>query len=102
VAHHPVNKWCAWGFALGLASFFFALACGIGIFLAIPGLIVSATGLYKLTQVKGESGRGLAISGLILSLVGAAIALIIIAAIAFPMFKSHGMTTAEETIIDSD
>jgi hypothetical protein len=98
----PTNSWCAWGFGLGLAGFFFSFACGLGLLLALPSLLLCIVGLAQVHKNREQSGQGLAIAGLILSGIALIIAFIFILAFAVPMIKAHGLTVTEQTSNDSE
>jgi hypothetical protein len=98
----PTNPWCAWGLALGLLGFIFSFACGIGLFLSLPSLLLCIVGLVQVHKNREQSGQGLAIAGLILSGIALVIAFIIILAFAIPMIKAHGLTVTEQTSNDSE
>ena len=97
----PTNSWCAWGFGLGLAGFFFSFACGIGLFLALPSLLLCIVGLVQVQKNREQAGQGLAIAGLILSGVALLIASIFIVSFAMK-FKMHDFTVTEQTSNDSE
>jgi len=63
------------GFIFGLVGLIFFFVDGFGILLAIPGLILSAIGL------KSERKHGLALAGLILSIIAIVLAIIVIIAV---------------------
>ena len=98
----PTNGWCAWGFGLGLAGFFFSFACGIGLFLALPSLLLSMVGLAKLRNRPEQSGRGLALWGLVLSTLSLVLSIAFIVWVAVPMIKTSQMTVTEQTSNDSE
>ena len=98
----PTNSWCAWGFGLGLAGFFFSFACGTGVLLALPSLLLCVMGLAQVHKNREQSGQGLAVAGLILSGLALIISLIIILSLAMPFMKAHGLTVTEQTSNDSE
>jgi hypothetical protein len=98
----PTNGWCAWGFGFGLAGFFFAFACGVGIFPALIAVILCIVGLVQLQNHREQTGHGLAVAGLILSGLALLISLIFILWFAVPMIKAHGLTVTEQTPNDSE
>ena len=61
----PTNGWCAWGFGLVLAGFFFSFACGMGLLLALPSLLLCIVGLVQVHKHREEAGQGLAIAGFV-------------------------------------
>jgi hypothetical protein len=97
----PTNGWCAWGFGLGLASFFFSFICigGLPALLALPLCIIGLTQVHKHRE---QAGQGLAIAGLILSGIALLISLIFILSLAMPILKAHGFTVTEQTSNDSE
>jgi len=97
----PTNGWCAWGFGLGLAGFFFSFAC-LGIFLAVPSLLLCIVGLSQLRSHPEQGGHGLALWGLTLSILSLIISLAFIVWFAVPMIKSHQLTVTEQTSNDSE
>ena len=77
-AHYPVhrtNSWCAWGFGIGIAAFMLSIFCGLGLLLSIPGLIVCIIGLSQVNRFPDQSGKGLAIAGVVLSILGLLVSL---------------------------
>jgi hypothetical protein len=101
-ATKPTNGWCAWGFGFGLAGFVFSIACGIGLLLAVPSLLLCVVGMSQLRNHPEQSGRGLALWGLALSTLSLVISLAIIIWVAVPMIKSSQMTVTEQTSNDSE
>jgi hypothetical protein len=95
------NAWCLWGFGLGIASLP-CLFCGIGFLFAPIALVFSIIGLVQVSQHREQHGRGLAVAGLIASL----IALFIVAIVGMTMLSStwHSVVsmTTEQTSNDSD
>jgi hypothetical protein len=97
----PTNACCAWGFGLGLASFFFSFACGIGLLPAVIAFPLSIVGLAQVHKRREQSGQGLAIAGLVLSGLALLLALIIILSFV-TKFKMHDFTVTEQTSSDSE
>ncbi|HEV3272972.1 MAG TPA: hypothetical protein VGZ93_12390 [Candidatus Methylacidiphilales bacterium] len=97
----PTNGWCAWGFGIGLAGFFLSFACGTGLLPALIALPLCIVGLAQVHKRREQAGRGLAITGLILSLVALLISLIWIVCFAMN-FKMHDFTVTEQTSNDSE
>jgi hypothetical protein len=62
------------GFILGLLSLFGSCCCCYGLPFSIPGLIVSGVALAQLRK-ENQGGKGLAVVGLVLSLLGILIGL---------------------------
>jgi len=98
----PTNGWCAWGFGLGLAGFFFSFACGIGLLPALIAAFLCIVGLIQVHHHREQAGQGLAIAGLILSGIALLISLTFIVSLAIPMLKAHGLTVTEQTSNDSE
>jgi Domain of unknown function (DUF4190) len=98
----PTNGWCAWGFGIGLTGFFFSFACGTGLLLALPALLLSIVGLVQVRKNPQQEGQGLAIAGIVLSVIGVLVSLIFIVSMALPMIKSHELTVTEQTSNDSE
>jgi hypothetical protein len=104
-AHYPTrrtNSWCAWGFGLGIASFIFSFACGLGLFLAVPGLIVSILGLVQIQRHAEQSGRGLAVTGGVLSVLALMIALGFAICFLPSLLKNHEWTVTEQSSTNSE
>jgi hypothetical protein len=103
-AHYPVRKtnaWCAWGFGLGIAGFLFSFAC-IGIFLAIPALVICLLGFAQVQKNRAESGRGLAVAGGILAVLGLLISLGLLAYFVPLAIKEHEQTATEQSSTNSE
>jgi len=98
----PTSGWCAWGFGLGLAGFCFSFACGLGMLLAFPSLLLCLFGLARLRNHPEQSGRGLALWGLALSTVTLLVSIAFIVWVAVPMIKTSQMTVTEQTSNDSE
>jgi hypothetical protein len=98
----PTNGWCAWGFGLGLAGFFFSFACGIGVFPALLAFPLCIVGLAQVHKHREQAGQGLAVAGLILSGMALIISVIFIVSMAMPIMKAHGLTVTEQTSNDSE
>jgi len=99
---HPTNGWCTWGFWLGLASFVFALACGLGIFMAPIAIVLCIVGLAQVHSHREQAGQYQAIWGIILAFIALVIAAIMIYAVDFRIMKAHGLTVTEQTSNDSE
>ena len=63
------------GFVLGLLSLMGSCCCCYGLPFSIPGLVVSAIALAQLRKNENQGGKGFAIAGLVLALIGIAIGL---------------------------
>lgn len=100
-AARKTNPWCAWGFGLALAGFVFSFACGAGLLLALPALFLCIMGLAQLPKHPNQSGRGMAIAGLILSALALLVSLILFATLAVPYIKAHEQTATEQSSNDS-
>jgi hypothetical protein len=104
--HFPTSKtnsWCAWGFGLGLASLPLLLLCGTGVFVAIAGAVVSIVGLVQLGHHRDQQGRGLAVAGLILSILALICAVGVGIAVAMSSSWHGGLQmSTEQTSNDSD
>ena len=77
--HYPIrrtNAWCGWGFGLGVAGFVFSFGC-VGLLLSAPALVICILGFSQVQRHPEQSGRGLAIAGGVLSLLGLLISLAI-------------------------
>jgi hypothetical protein len=98
----PTNAWCAWGFGLGLAGFFFSFVCGVGVLPALIAFPLCIVGLAQVHKHREQAGQRLAIAGLILSGVALIISLIFILWMAIPILKAHGLTVTEQTSNDSE
>jgi hypothetical protein len=98
----PTNGWCAWGFGLGLFSFFLSFACGIGLLPALLAFPLCIVGMVQVQKHREQAGHGLAVAGLILSSVALLISLVFIISLAIPILKAHGLTVTEQTSNDSE
>ena len=99
----PTNFYCAWGFGLGLAAPFLTLmTCGFGGLFAIPALLLSIVGLVQVSRNRTQSGQGLAVSGLFLSLLALLIMTCFFFWLGLPLIKAHGLTVTEQTSNDSE
>jgi hypothetical protein len=107
MGHHtyvikPTNSYCAWGFGLGLTGFFFSFACGIGLFLAVPSLLLCILGLSQVSKNHAQAGKGLAITGLVLSSIALLISLGMLLSVALPAIRTSQLTVTEQTSNDSE
>ena len=93
----PTNKTCAWGFGLGILSFVLCFACGLGLLVALPALIICILGFIQVQHRGDQSGRGLAAAGAVLA--GIAIILsIIFLAFAIPaMIRSNSQADTQQS-----
>jgi hypothetical protein len=98
----PTNSFCAWGFWLGLTSFIFSMACGLGILLAPIAILLCIIGLVQVFAHREQGGQYQAIWGLILSFIALLIAVVLIGWVDMPFFKDHGMTVTEQTSNDTE
>ncbi len=97
------NPWCLWGFGLGLASLPMLLLCGTGVFAAMAGFVVSIVGLVQVSHHREQHGRGLAVAGLILSILALLCALAVGIGVAMSSSWHSGLQmTTEQTSNDSD
>jgi hypothetical protein len=95
------NTWCAWGLGLGIASLPLLL-CGIGPLLAIAGIVTSIVGLVQVGHHRDEQGRGMAIAGLVLSVLSVILAIALACAVMAGSMRSTLQMTTEQTANDSD
>jgi hypothetical protein len=95
------NPWCVWGFGLGLASLP-CLLCVIGVLLAPVALVFSVVGLVQVNHHREQHGRGLAIAGLVASLLALLLGAIIFGAALTSSWRSVVSMTTEQTSNDSD
>ena len=95
------NIWCVVGFFLGLGGLVFSFACGLGLLLALPALVLCVFGMIQVSKHKDQSGAGMAISGFILAFIAVLIAFSIILIWAVPVIKAHEPTVTEQTPNDS-
>lgn len=98
---HPSNPWCSWGFGLGLASLLLLIVC-VGVFLAPLSLLASTWGLVQLHRHPEQTGRGLAITGIVFSLLTLLIVFVAVASYIGMNYHVHGWTVTEQTTTDSD
>ena len=96
------NPWCSWGFGLSLASLPLMLCAGVGLFVAIAGLVASFVGLIQVGHHKDQHGRGLAVSGLVISVLALLFAGSLIFAYISNTMRSPLQMTTEQTANDSD
>ena len=96
------NTWCAWGFGLGIASLPFMLCAGVGVLLAVGGLATSIVGLVQTGHHREQNGRGLAITGLVLSILALVLAVSLGAVVMASSLRSTMEMTTEQTSNDSD
>jgi len=104
-AHYPVRKtnaWCAWGFGLGIAGFFFSFACGTGLLLAAPALLICILGFSQVHKHPDQGGRGLAAAGAILSGLALLISIGFLAYAVPLMIKNHEWTVTEQSSTNSE
>ena len=93
----PTNKACAWGFGLGIASFLFCFACGAGLILGVPALIICLLGLAQVLQRPTQSGRGMAVAGAILACIAMLISVVVLIFAIPAMIKSYNQTTTQQS-----
>jgi hypothetical protein len=98
----PTNPWCAWGFGLGLASFFLLFACGIGVFFTVPAILLSVIGLVHVYHDRNQSGRGFAIGGLFLAGLTLLLCVIFVVMFAHNVKRQEWTTVTEQSSIDSE
>jgi hypothetical protein len=95
------NAWCSWALGLGIASLPLAF-CGIGALLAIAGSVTGIVGMIQVGHHREQQGRGMAITGIILSV----LSLIVVTAMAFAVMagsmRNALQMTTEQTANDSD
>jgi hypothetical protein len=104
-AHYPVrqtNTMCAWGFGLGIAGFILTFACGIGVLLALPALLICVLGFVQAQRRPEQSGRGLAVAGGILSLLALLISIGFLAYAVPVLIKNHDWTVTEQSSSNSE
>ena len=94
--HRPTNKTCAWGFGLGIAAFVLSFACGFGLLIGLPALIVCILGFVHVQQNPAQSGRGLATAGAVLACMAMLISLIFLAFALPAAFKSYSQSTLQQ------
>jgi hypothetical protein len=102
--HYPArktNSWCAWGLGLGITGFIFSFAC-LGIFIAVPALLICLTGFARVQSHPEQSGRGLAIAGGVLSLLAIIISLGLGAWLLPPILKNHEWSVTEQSSTNSE
>jgi hypothetical protein len=80
VVQAPNNKIAIWALVCGIGQFVLGLALVGNILLAIPAIILGAIGM-KQTAERGQRGRGMAMAGLILGILGVVYFLLVVAAI---------------------
>lgn len=95
------NAWCGWSFGLSLASLPL-MFCGVGPVIAIIALGSSIVGLVQVSRHHDQHGRGLAIGGLVISLLSLLFAGLLIFAFMSNAFRSSLQMSTEQTANDSD
>jgi Domain of unknown function (DUF4190) len=98
----PTNGYCAWGFGLGVASLVLFIVCGLGLLPGIIAIPLCIAGLVQLHKHHEQSGKGLAIAGLVLSVLGLLLSLGVLISLTIPILKAHGLTITEQTSNDSE
>jgi len=96
------NGWCQWGFWLGLASVPLLLACGVGSLVALVSLFLCLGGLAQVLHHQEQSGRDLALGGLLLSSFTLLLTIGFLAWAVPAILKSHGLTVTEQSTSDSE
>jgi hypothetical protein len=96
------NGWCSWGFGLSLASLPLMLCAGLGVLVAVAALVASIIGLVQVGHHRDQHGRGLAVSGLVISLLSLLCAAALIVAIVSNSMHGTLQMTTEQTSNDSD
>ena len=116
--HHPVftsqagpdpyysaqktNSWCSWALGLGLASPFLIPFCGLGTLMALVSIFMGVAGLVHVQGHREQSGRFLAIVGILASLLTLVVTVALLVWVALPIIKAHEQTTTEQTSNDSE
>jgi len=95
------NPWCSWGFGLSLASLPLML-CGVGPFIAVAALVASLVGLVQISRHHDQHGRGLAISGVIISILSLLFTALLIFAVMSNSLRNSLQMSTEQTSNDSD
>ena len=95
------NPWCSWALGLGIASLPL-LACGLGAFLAVAGIVAGIVGLVQVGHHRDQPGRGMAITGVILSVISLLFAIALACALMAGSLRSSLQMTTEQTANDSD
>ena len=85
------NRAAIWALVCGIGQFILGLTLVGNILAAIPAIILGAIAL-KQTRLRGEGGRGMAIAGLVLGVLGVFYFLLIIVVIAVGVRASSGTT----------
>jgi hypothetical protein len=93
----PTNAYCAWGFGLGIAGFVLSPACGTGLLLAAPALIICILGFAQVQQRRDQSGRGLAAAGAVLAVLGLLVSIGFLAYAIPAMIKVHEQAAAQQS-----
>jgi hypothetical protein len=96
------NSWCAWGFGLGIAGFILTFACGLGLLIAAPALLICILGFVQVQRHPDQSGRGLAVAGGILSALALLISIGFLAYAVPVMIKNHSWTVTEQSSSNSE
>jgi len=96
------NPWCGWSLGLGIASVPLLLFCGLGILTALGGIVTGIVGLGQVARHRDQHGRGLAVTGIVVSVLALLLATGLIVALMTGSFRSGLQMTTEQTANDSD
>ncbi len=81
--------------------FFTVFACGLGVFLALPAFFICIYAWMQVQHNPTQSGKGLAITGALISGFSLIIFFAIALAIAVPAFKAHNQTVTDQSSNDT-
>jgi hypothetical protein len=93
----PTNKACAWGFGLGILSFVLCFACGLGLLVALPALVVCILGFAEVQHRGDQSGRGMAAAGAVLAAVAIIISIIFLAFAIPAMIRNNSQADTQQS-----
>jgi Domain of unknown function (DUF4190) len=89
MAQVPTNKLAIWALVCGIGQFVLGLAVVLNILAAIPAIILGVKGMRQ-TAERGERGRGMAIAGLVLGILGVLYWLLVILGLTVTALHNSG------------
>jgi predicted exporter len=69
--------------------------------MALASIFMGVGGLVQVQNHRQQSGRALAIVGILVSLLTLVLTVVLLVTVAMPVIKAHDMTTTEQTSNDS-
>jgi hypothetical protein len=97
------NTWCAWSLGLGLASPWLVPFCFLGTLMALVSIFMGVGGFAQAQGHRQQSGRSLAVVGILVSLLALALSLAVLVWLGkFVQAHMIEQTTTEQTSNDSE